>query len=160
MAGKSAGSTRKTVVLTTDVRVSPSSSRIDAMFVRHCRVWPMTSGAAHSPTFPPGRMGAWAEMKTSPFATTQCEYGPRGFGCFGRSGTAFTIVPRRQRRGDQKRFRPGRRTGASTAPPLGHPEVARKTSYGETGTLQEEEALRGPRIRRFFEENGELRICF
>src|SRR5439155_467508 len=62
------------------------------MFVRHCRVWPAMSGAAHSPAFPPGRMGAWAEMKTSPFATTQWEYGPRGFGCFGRSGTAFTIV--------------------------------------------------------------------
>src|SRR5256712_5692223 len=107
IAWKSAGSTRKTVVLTTDVSVRPSSSRIDAMFVRHCRVWPAMSGAAHSPAFPPGRMGAWAEMKTSPFATTQWEYGPRGFGCFGRSGTAFTIVPRRQRKGDPKRFRPG-----------------------------------------------------
>src|SRR2546428_8203481 len=92
MAWKSAGSTRKTVVLTTDVRVRPSSSRIDAMFVRHCRVWPAMSGAAHSPACPPGRIGACAEMKTSPFATTQWEYGPRGFGCFGRSGTAFTIV--------------------------------------------------------------------
>src|SRR2546426_10370259 len=29
-------------------------------------------------------------MKTNPFATTQWEYGPRGFGCFGRSGTART----------------------------------------------------------------------
>ena len=129
------------------------------MFVRHCRVWPAMSGAAHSPAFPPGRMGAWAEMKTSPFATTQWEYGPRGFGCFGRSGTAFTIVPCRQREGDQKRFRPGERTTASAAP-IGHPDVPRKTNYVETEPLQEEDALRGPRILRFFEENGDLRVRF
>src|SRR5437867_4768385 len=90
MAWKSAGSVRKTVVLTTEVIVSPSSSRIDAMFFNDCLVCPATSGAAHSPAFAPGAIGACAEMKTKPFATTQWEYGPRGFGCLGRSGTART----------------------------------------------------------------------
>src|SRR2546430_2664779 len=88
IAWKSAGSVRKTVVLTTDAIVSPSSSRIERMFFNDCLVCPATSGAAHSPPFAPGAIGACAEMKTKPFATTQWEYGPRGFGCFGRSGTA------------------------------------------------------------------------
>src|SRR6266571_7493664 len=90
MAWKSAGSVRNTVVLTTEVIVSPSSSRIEAMFFNDCLVCPAMSGAAHSPAFAPGAIGACAEMKTKPFATTQWEYGPRGFGCFGRSGTART----------------------------------------------------------------------
>src|SRR3989441_2065677 len=90
MAWKSAGSTRKTVVFTTDAIESLSSSRIDAIFFSDCLVWPAISGAAHSPALAPATIGAWAEMKTNPFATTQWEYGPRGFGCFGRSGTART----------------------------------------------------------------------
>src|SRR5213593_3797517 len=112
IAWKSAGSTRKTVVFTTLDNVRPSSSRMDAMFLKHCRVWPPTSGATHSPAFAPGRIGACAETKTNPFATTQCEYGPSGFGCFGRSGTAFMILRRPQRSVARKRFRRRETDGA------------------------------------------------
>src|SRR6266566_3032322 len=89
IAAKSFGSARKTVVFTTALMPSPSSSRIDATFRRHWRVWPPASAAAHSPAFPPGTSGVCPEMNTNPFATTQWEYGPSGFGCLGRSGTAF-----------------------------------------------------------------------
>src|SRR6266508_1647007 len=89
IAPKSFGSARKTVVFTTALMPSPSSSRIDATFRRHCRVWRPASAAAHSPGFPPGTSGVCPETNTNPFATTQWEYGPSGFGCFGRSGTAF-----------------------------------------------------------------------
>src|SRR6266567_1147403 len=93
IAAKSFGSARKTVVFTTALMPSPSSSRIDATFRRHWRVWPPASAAAHSPAFPPGTSGVCPEMNTNPFATTQWEYGPSGFGCLGRSGTAFKWKP-------------------------------------------------------------------
>src|SRR5205807_1760798 len=50
------------------------------------------SEAAHSPDFAPARSGACPEMKTKPFATTQWEYGPTGFGWFGSSGTSFIFT--------------------------------------------------------------------
>ena len=47
----------KTVVLTTASSPRPRSFRIDSTFRIHCRVWPATSGAAHSPGFAPGTAG-------------------------------------------------------------------------------------------------------
>src|ERR1700704_5856396 len=53
------------------------------------------SAAAHSPGFPPGTRGAWPEMKTKPFATTQWEYGPTGLGWLGSSGVPLMSPPAR-----------------------------------------------------------------
>src|SRR5438034_403511 len=50
------------------------------------------SEAAHSPDFAPATSGACPDMKTKPFATTQWEYGPTGFGWFGSSGTSFIFT--------------------------------------------------------------------
>src|SRR6476646_10415764 len=71
-------SERKTVVFTTSATLDPASSRMARRFDRTRSAWATTSPATIWPVA--GSSAIWPAVKTKPFATIACEYGPMAAG--------------------------------------------------------------------------------